>query len=301
MKTLQPGVFAQGTRSHFQLEFSIPKTASVESVRSALRSFREPAVTFGGANVVVGFGPDLWKRLAPKKVPKVLKPFAGVQGPKHAAPGTQRDVWIWVHGHGHDIALDVSRGAAHALMDVGKLELEVPCFVYRDSRDLFGFIDGTENPPVLEAPPITLIPDGQPGEGGSIAFTQKWKHNISKFQALPVKEQERVFGRTRQESIELADDAKPETAHIARTVIEEDGEELEIFRRSVPYGGVKDHGLYFIAFTNEPRRIDMMLDRMFGVSGDGLSDRLIDFSKALTGSYFFVPSLEDLSDAIGAG
>lgn len=300
MKTPQPGVFAQGTRSHVQLEFSIPPSADLESVRGALRAFREPAVTFGGANVVVGFGAALWRRLAPACVPDALAPFAGVRGPEHAAPATQRDVWVWIHGHGHDIALDVARGAAHALREVGTLELEVPCFVYRDSRDLFGFIDGTENPPVLEAAPVALIPEGRPGSGGSIALTQKWVHDISKFHALPVAEQEGVIGRTRLESIELDDDAKPPTAHIARTVIEEDGEELEIFRRSVPYGGVAEHGLYFIAFTNEPRRIDLMLARMFGTAGDGLSDRLIDFTRAVTGSYFFVPSVEDLASAIGA-
>lgn len=285
-------MFAQGTRSHFQLEFSLNKNASIAAVRKALAGFQEPSVTFGGANVVIGFGPALWNKLVPGAAPDVLRPFKTLQGKRHKAPATQRDIWVWIHGHGHDIALDVARGATHALAPVAKLALEVPCFVYRDSRDLLGFIDGTENPPVAEAPEIALFDNK-----GTIAFTQKWIHDIAKFQALPLAEQEAVFGRSRLDSKEMSDKKKPATAHIARTVIEENGEELEIFRRSVPYGNVGEHGLYFIAFTNDPRRIDMMLQRMYGTSGDGLEDAMLNFSRAVTGSTWWVPSLEDLEKA----
>ena len=299
MPNTQPGVFALGTRAHIQLEFNVNPRVNVEAVRKALRGFREPAVTFGGANVVFGFGQALWKRLAPKCVPAALADFKAIRGKLHRAPATQADLWIWVHGHGSDIVLDVARGAAHALESVGSLKLEVPCFVYRDSRDLTGFIDGSENPPVFDAPEVALIPRG-PGASGSIALNMKWVHDLSKFHALSVQDQERTIGRTKLDSIELDDDAKPANSHIARTVIEEHGEELEIFRRSVPFGGVAEHGLYFIAFTNEPSRTDKMLARMYGTSGDGITDRLLDFTTAVTGSYFFVPSLEDLASAIGA-
>ena len=294
MITPQPGVLAQGTRSHMQLEFVLKKGARMADVRAALNGFREPAVTFGGANVVVGFGPALWRRLAPQSTPESLAPFRGVKGKKHRAPATQRDLWVWIHGHGHDIALDVARGATHALSGVADLALEVTSFVYRDSRDLLGFIDGTENPPVADAPEVALFPPDAPGAGGSIAICMKFVHDITKFQALPLPEQEGAIGRTRLDSQELADDVRPETSHISRVVIEEDGEELEIFRRSTPYGGVAEHGLYFIAFTNAPHRIDKMLARMYGTA-DGVSDRLLDFSRAVTGSYFFIPSIEDLA------
>lgn len=297
MITAQPGIFAQGTRSHFQLEFKLNKGARVEEVRAALRGFREPAVTFGGANVVMGFSKRAWKMLLPDASPVELDDFAGVKGSKYSAPGTQRDVWVWIHGHGHDIVLDVARGAAHALAKVAKLELEVPCFVYRDSRDLLGFIDGTENPPVAAAPELTLFQSGA-GAGGSIALAMKFVHDISKFQALDLKAQEKVIGRSRLDSVEMDDHAKPPTAHISRVVIEEDGEELEIYRRSVPYGGVNEHGLYFIAFTNQPWRIEAMLANMYGTAEDKLTDALLDYTRAVTGSYFFVPSLTDLARAI---
>jgi porphyrinogen peroxidase len=294
MTTGQPGIFAQGTRSHFQLEFSVPASVKPRQLADALSRFREPAVTFGGANVVIGFGRELWSRLAPDDVPRALKSFRTVKGKKHIAPGTQLDLWIWIHGHGHDIALDVARGACNALAKVAKLELEQSCFVYRDSRDLLGFIDGTENPPIQEAPSLTLLPAGQPGAGGSIALTMKFIHDIEKFEKIGIKEQQRVIGRTKLESIELDDDAKPEWSHIARTVIEEDGEELEVFRRSVPYGTVTEHGLYFIAFTHDPSRLDRMVARMYGTA-DGVTDRLLDFTRAVSGSYFFTPSLESLA------
>jgi putative iron-dependent peroxidase len=136
---------------------------------------------------------------------------------------------------------------------VAELALEQPGFVYRDSRDLTGFIDGTENPPVEEGPEVALVPD----------------------------------------------ERKPSTAHIARVVIEENGEELEIYRRSVPYGRVGELGLFFVAFSAEPHRFDVMLARMFGTDGDGLHDRLTDFSRPMSGSYWFVPSLDALAEVMG--
>ena len=166
--------------------------------------------------------------------------------------------------------------------------------MYRDSRDMTGFIDGTENPPVEDGPEVALIPDGEPGERGAYVITQKWIHDLASFQAMKVPDQEAVIGRTKPDSIELAD--KPDTAHISRVVIEEAGEELEIYRRSTPYGTVGEHGLYFIAFSAELTRFDKMLARIFG-GADGVRDRLTDFTRPVSGSYYFAPSLEALAAA----
>ena len=115
---------------------------------------------------------------------------------------------------------------------------------------------------------------------------------------LSLEEQEAVIGRTKPDSVELDDDVKRNTAHISRMVIEEDGEELEIYRRSVPYGTVTEHGLHFVAFSAEPQRFTKMLHRMFGTD-DGVRDRLTAFSTPISGAYWFVPSLEALGDALG--
>jgi putative iron-dependent peroxidase len=184
--------------------------------------------------------------------------------------------------------------AVAALRPVATLATEQPCFVYLDSRDLTGFVDGTENPPVEEAPEVAAVAEG-PGAGGSHVILARWVHDLTGFEALEVGAQERVIGRTKPDSVELADDVKPATAHIARVVIEVDGEELEIYRRSTPYGTVREHGLQFLAFSADPDRFDQMLARMFGTSGDGLRDELTEFSRPVTGAYYFAPARESIA------
>lgn len=293
MATPQFGIFAQGTRTHVHLEFDRSRGIDVEVLRGAVRRLREPTVTSGGANIVVGFGPDTARALFPSSVPAALRPFGAIAGADgRSAPATQHDIWVWIHGTGGDVALDTARGVTAALAGCASLVAEQPCFVYRDSRDLTGFVDGTENPPVEDAPEVALVADG-PGAGGSHVVAMKWVHDLAAFDAISIDEQEAVIGRTKLDSVELDD--KPATAHISRVVIEEDGEELEIYRRSTPYGTVGEHGLYFVAFSADPARFDKMLARMFGTTGDGLHDRLTEFSRPVSGSYYFAPSLDALS------
>jgi porphyrinogen peroxidase len=302
MATGQPGIFAQGTRSHYNLEFDLRSGARPDDVAAAVAKLREPAVTAGGLNLVIGFGAGLWGSLvSASDRPAELRPFDPVEGTDgHRAPSTQHDLWIWIHGTGEDLALDAARACTAVLAPVAELVLEQPCFVYRDSRDLTGFIDGTENPHVEEGPEVALVAAGEPGEGGAYVITQRWVHDLEAFHGQSVTEQEGTIGRTKPDSIELADDRKPPTAHIARVVIEEDGEELEIYRRSTPYGTVGEHGLYFVGFSAELSRFDKMLARIFGVT-DGVRDHLTDFTRPVTGSYYFAPSLEALRALDGAG
>ncbi|MDO8363373.1 MAG: Dyp-type peroxidase [Actinomycetota bacterium] len=294
MATMQPGIFAQGTSSHRHLEFLLRPGTSPEDVFAAVQALRQPSVTAGGANIVVGFGPALWRSLSPGAVPAGLADFPTIA----AVPCTQRDVWVWCHGAGQGSLFDIGRAVATLLAPVATVAMEVDAFVYRDSRDLTGFIDGTENPAIEEAYVVAGVPTGRAGAGGSFALTQRWVHDLAAFHALPVIEQEGVIGRTKIASVELADDVKPATAHIARVVIDDGDGELEIYRRSVPYGTVDEHGLHFVAFSADPIRFERMLRSMFG-GDDGVHDRLTEFSTPVAGSYWFVPSLEDLGDALG--
>lgn len=298
MATPQHGIFAQGTRSHYHLELDLRPGSDPSAVGRALAGLREPAVTAGGLNIVIGLGPDLWCALAPDAIPAALRPFETVEGPSGRAPSTQHDVWVWIHGTGPDLLLDAARVVVAALAPVADLAEEQPGFVYRDSRDLTGFIDGTENPPVEEAATVACVPDGEVGEGGSYVIVMKWVHDLEAFNALDEADQEAVFGRTKRDSIERDD--KPPTAHISRVVIEEHGEELEIYRRSVPYGTVEEHGLYFIAFSADLSRFEKMLARMFDTTGDGVHDRLTDFTTPVSGSFYFAPSLEALAAVLPA-
>jgi putative iron-dependent peroxidase len=288
----QPGIFAQGTRSHYHLEFDLLPDASDAAICAALNGLREPSVTAGGSNIVVGFGARLWRRLKPDDAPAALADFVAIEGDGRRAPATQHDLWVWSHGTGEDVELDVARAVVTVLAPVFSLAAEQPCFVYRDSRDLTGFIDGTENPPVEEAFDVALVPEGETGAGGAFVLAQKWVHDLGRFHEQSRDEQEGTIGRTKPDSVELDD--KPDTAHIARVVIEEDGEELELYRRSTPYGRVGELGLYFLAFSADRSRFDKMLARMFGTTGDGLHDHLTDFTTPVSGSYYFAPSLDAL-------
>jgi putative iron-dependent peroxidase len=265
----QPGIFVEGARHHHHLEFDIVAGGPLPAL---------PRVA--GVDLVVGFAPALWRRLAADDAP-----------PWGAYPGSaQHDVWLWLHGGGPDDQLDLARALVAALRPVATLAAEQQCFLYHDNRDTTGFIDGTENPPVSEAPEVALVPEGSMGEGGSYALTMRWVHDLDSFHALPIDEQEAVFGRTKPDSVEL--DPLPETSHVGRVVIEDDGEELEIYRRSAPFGTAEEAGLYFVAFSADPTRFDRMLGRMFGT--DGPRDRLLDFSTPVSGAHYFVPSLDAL-------
>lgn len=296
MATAQHGIFTLGARCHRYLELDLRPGASAEEVARAVAGLREPSTTTGGANLVVGFAPELWAELAPQAAPEGVTSFEGLRGPDgFTMPSTQHDLWLWISAAGDDVIFDMARGIHAALSPWAEITGERGGFTYRDSRDLTGFIDGTENPTLGEAAAVVAVPDDAAGAGSSVALVQVWVHDLDAFEALPVAAQEAVFGRTKADSVELGDDEKPASAHIARVVIEEDGEELEVFRRSTSFGNLGEHGLVFVAFSAEQRRLAMMLDRMVGAA-DGVRDELTRYSTPITGAYYVVPSIEALND-----
>jgi putative iron-dependent peroxidase len=305
MNVPQFGIFAQGTIAHEFIEFDLRPDVDMGLATAALSRLRAPAVSAGGVNLVIGFGSELWRTVAPDEAPADLAPFTPIgRLGGHHAPATQHDVWLWISGSSQDVVFEHSRAAVRALADVAAVATEQPAFVHRDSRDLTGFIDGTANPMTHEAPAVALVPEGMPGAGGSHVLVMRWIHNLDLFEALAMGDQERVFGRTKMVSDELEGDAKPMTAHIARVEIHDDaGEEMPIFRRSVPYGTVHEHGLQFVAFSADRQRFDRMLGRMFGMDADGQHDRLTDFSRPVSGAFYFAPALTllaELAEAWGA-
>ena len=165
---------------------------------------------------------------------------------------------------------------------------ETSSWPYQHDRDLTGFIDGSENPTLVEAPGLVVIPDGKPGAGGTVLLLQKWVHDAAAWEALPDVEQERVIGRTKLDSVELEE--KAPTSHVASTDQELFG---DIFRRNMPYGTITDHGTMFVGFAAEQRPLAAMLESMAGlVSGE--RDALTQYTRPLTGAYYFVPSIESL-------
>ena len=297
----QPGLFVQGVTSHCHLEFTLRDGASATEVIEAVRDARSAASWLNGPNVTWGFAPEFWSELSPGDVPADAHSFEAIDGiDGHSAPGTQYDVWVWCSGASQE-AVDRSAELIRAALGaVGDVAMVVEAYTTPDSRDPTGFIDGTENPLLDEAQEVTLYPDGTPGAGGTSALIQKWVHNLAAFEALPVTAQEDVIGRTKPDSTQLDDDVMPATSHVSRnTVVDSSGEERHIYRRNTPFAMGSQTGTQFIGLTNDTALMEDMLDRMFGVAGDGLIDKLIEFSTPVTGSWYFVPSMQALGDVFG--
>jgi putative iron-dependent peroxidase len=296
----QFGIFAQGTHAHHFLEFDLRPGVAPEKAAETFRDLRAPDVSAGGVNLVLAFGAKAWRGVTGTRVPDELEPFEGVSGADgHRAPATQHDIWLWISGAEPDVTWRSARAAAEAVADVASIGAEQQGFTYQGGRDITGFIDGTANRQVREAAEVALIPAGRIGEGGSYMLTMRWVHDLAAFNQLSVEEQERVIGRTKADSVELAAAEKPPTAHIARVETSVDGEEIEIFRRSVPYGDADEYGLYFVAFSAERWRYDRLLERMFGTASDGVRDRLTDFSRAASGAYYFAPPVNVINELAG--
>jgi porphyrinogen peroxidase len=289
MRSPQGGIFALGTSSHAYLEFDAVNGQTRKLV-AAVSSLREPRTTMGGVNLVAGFRPELWRAVAPDDAPAELEGFnadlTGADG--FTMPGTQHDAVLWLSGSAYDVIFDTARSAISELAGLAAVAEETSSWPYQHDRDLTGFVDGSENPTLIEAPGLVLVPEGMPGAGGTVLLLQKWVHDVDAWEALAVSEQERVIGRTKLDSIELED--KPEDSHVASTDQERFG---DIFRRNMPYGTVTDHGTMFVGFASEQRPLAAMLESMAGLLS-GERDALTRYTRPLTSAYYFVPSIESL-------
>ncbi|MBO3658667.1 Dyp-type peroxidase [Acinetobacter haemolyticus] len=254
----------------------------------------------GQIKTAIAFGPELWAKLY-AETPTGFKQLNPEQGAFNM-PVVPADVFIHIASARADLCFAMSQAFFAGIQDKVEVLDERACFRQFDGRDLTGFIDGTENPQFPEdRAEATLIPDSAGVfADGSFIFAQRYVHDLAKWHQLKVDAQEHVIGRTKLESIELDDDVKPENAHVARTVVEDDtGEEMEILRHSLPYGdGKGEQGLFFVAYTNNLNIIDEMLKRMFGTTGDGIHDRLLHFTTAVDGAYYFAPSDELLAEIL---
>ncbi len=290
MYTPQAGIFALGTSSHAYLEFDILDPRKRREFASTISAIREPRTTTGGVNFVIGFRPELWRDIVPEDAPPGVEGFnqeiQGIEG--FVMPATQHDALVWLSGSAYDVLFDMARSVVHDLAGLASLTDETSSWPYQHDRDLTGFIDGSENPTLLDAPTAALLPEGVPGAAGSVLLLQKWKHKVAEWEALPVEQQEHIMGRTKRDSIELEN--KPSDSHVARTDQDEFG---KIFRRNMPYGSVGDHGTMFVGFSADQKPLSRMLESMAGLV-TGTRDALTRYTEPLTGSYYFVPSVESL-------
>jgi porphyrinogen peroxidase len=257
----------------------------------------------GGLSCVAGFGANAWNGICGEPRPKELHPFREIRAAERHAVSTPGDVLFHIRARQIDLCFELVTqimeriGTAVASVD------ETHGFRYFDDRDLLGFVDGTENPRGDAALDAALVGSEDAAfTGGSYVIVQKYLHDMSKWNALATEEQERIIGRKKLSDIELSDVLKPSSAHNALTTIVEDGEEVKILRDNMPFGqpGQGEFGTYFIGYSRSPRTTEQMLENMFVGRPPGNYDRLLDFSRAVTGALFFAPAATFL-ESLGAG
>lgn len=256
----------------------------------------------GGLSCVMGFGSDAWDQLFGEPRPAELHPFREIHAGARHAVSTPGDLFFHIRAGNMDLCFEMATQIMARLGSAVSAVDEVHGFRYFDDRDLLGFVDGTENPRGAEAVNAVLIGGEDPAFAcGSYVIVQKYVHNLDAWNQLSTEAQERIIGRKKLSDIELDDSVKPTSAHSALTTIVENGEEKKILRENMPFGraGSAEFGTYFIGYSRSPRTIEQMLENMFIGRPPGNYDRLLDFSQAITGSLFFVPTATFL-DSVGA-
>jgi putative iron-dependent peroxidase len=276
-----------------------PDSTSRETVRAwcadiaALVRSVGKRVPAGALACVCAFGSDAWDALFGAPRPAGLHPFREFGSGERLAVATQGDILLHIRANEMDLCFELATQLIGRLGSAVTTVDEVHGFRYFDQRSMVGFVDGTENPTGHEAVTFTVIGDEDPEfAGGSYVLVQKYLHDMAGWNALPVEAQERVIGRTKLSDIELDAAVKPTSSHSSLTTLEENGEEVKILRDNMPFGrpGAGEFGTYFIGYARSPAPIEQMLENMFVGRPPGNYDRLLDFSRAVTGGLFFVPS-----------
>ena len=316
-----PQPFLQGNGlaiSHLQFVFR-PEAAPAAIIArlgrlwgSALVGDDDPTVegVYGGAagpeygaasgSVVVGFRPEFWAARDPGGVPGNLAGFAadlhGLDGT--VAPATQRDLWVWVNQSSVDRLYDSIRKVRLALAGLADLAEARDCFTYHNSLTLDGFADGIGNPNSFRAPTVSVIPPGRPGAGGTTVLVQKWLVEVERMRGLSLREGEAVYGRSKLKGHTLH--PLPPRSHVARNQFRAaGGGTVDIVRRNAYFGDAHEAGVMFVGFSNDIDVTFGMLRQMYGVGPDGVAavDALLDYSRAVSGAIYFVPSIEALQRA----
>jgi len=276
------------------------------AIKKSVQGFRQDCAQ-RGVKLLVAFGPDMLQKVT-TDCPSPFanyETFKSIDGSGKEAKGTQEDMLVWLYSPKKDDLWKASFDLREGLKGNMKVARETQTFIYGDSLDMTGFADGTGNPEAHRDQEVACIADGQPGAGGAFLIAQRWVHDLSAFNKLSVPDQEKVFGRTKDGSVKLAD--VPNNAHLAKMDYREGAnaddskaKRDEITRRSTPYshpapptGGDGVNGLYFIGFCRSQQPLIDRMNGMYGLDGS-VRDRLTDFSNPASGSFYFAPSVQAL-------
>jgi len=301
----QVGLFDETSRHSRFLEYRLKSSAAISAIKRVLKRLINLVEQTDGLYLHVAFGFHCWDRLNPTWRPAELVPFTAIINGELSMPATQGDILFWLHSSDAELIPMALINIYQQMEDLADLQLDLEGIKNKQSRDLIGFVDGTANPKDDMRSGVALIPEGEFGASGSYVISQRWQHDLKAFNHLSVHEQEKVVGRTKEKDVELEGDAMPKDSHVSRTDVSSGGVAMKIYRRSSPYmssqldqGSLPDHGLYFLAFAGEMQRFSVQLESMVGKTEDGISDKLMQYSMPKTGSYWFLPSNNDLTNLI---
>ncbi|AHJ77162.1 Dyp-type peroxidase [Kosakonia sacchari] len=296
MSQVQSGILPEHCRAAIWIEANVK--GDTDALRVASRVFADKLATFqlqfpdAALGATIAFGNKTWRALNGAEGADELKDFPAYG--KGLAPATQRDLLIHILSLRHDVNFSVAQTALAAFGEAIEVKEETHGFRWVEERDLSGFIDGTENPAGDEKRrEVAIIQDGVDA-GGSYVMVQRWEHNLKQLNRMSVDDQEMMIGRTKETNEEIDGDARPDTSHLTRVDLKENGKGLKIVRQSLPYGTVSGtHGLYFCTYCARLYNIEQQLLSMFGDT-DGKRDAMLRFTRPVTGGYYFAPSLDKL-------
>jgi putative iron-dependent peroxidase len=308
IEVAQPGLFDESSRHGRLLEYSLLASENgVGDMKTAVRSLLQYVDGIEGLYLNLAFGSRCWDLLNAAWRPEELVPFTTLATAQLTMPASQGDIFIWLHSADVELIPQAVINIYQVMRSVALLQLDIEGIKNKQSRDLIGFVDGTANAKDDQRLPVALIPAGKAGAGGSYVISQRWQHDLEKFNGLAITEQEKVVGRTKEEDVELEGDDMPENSHVSRTDAKVGGIGMKIYRRSYPYMASQmtatshgrnkkpDNGLYFLAFACEMQRFTVQLNRMMGLTPDGINDKLMQFSQVKNSSYWFMPNANDLN------
>lgn len=300
MAYFQSGVVAEANPAALFLTFNQTRQEGAQTqVKSVLSKVPALEALFNQSNpgadlhIVAAIGSAYWPQLGLENTPKELQPFPSLENGEMVAPNTPADLLFHIRSERKDLNFMLAQRLVNELGDAVTLVEEVEGFRYLDSRDLTGFVDGTENPEGDNRVAVAVVADEDPEfSGGSYIHLQRYVHNMSFWNKQPLKTQEDTIGRTKAENIEYASSDKALTAHTKRTSLKDDeGRSIEILRHSMPYGDTTECGLLFASYCRTPENFNLMLQSMIEGDGEGHADHLLKYTRAVTGQAFFAPSV----------
>ncbi|WP_051088422.1 Dyp-type peroxidase [Amphritea japonica] len=307
MACFQSGVIAEANTDALFITLNVaPTTDAIVNLRQVLSgipatelSFRQryPEADF---HITAAIGSEFWDRMSPDQRPAELVPFPALNNQLLVAPHTPVDLLLHIRSERHDLNYEAAVLVLSRLADSVMLDQEVHGFRYLDSRDLTGFVDGTENPQGAHRAEVALVGDEDlVFNGGSYIHLQRYEHDLEAWNRITVKQQEDIIGRTKADNKEYAGADKALSSHTKRTSLKDtEGRSVEILRHSMPYGNLTHKGLMFASYGRSPQPFTQMLESMLLGDGSGNHDHLLHYSQAVTGQAFFAPSIEWLESLL---